>query len=391
MHSANTLNIRNTIARFRTLGGCGSINAISAIASSGDGVGTGSGSRAESGATPSGRHTDQPAVGDPVLRLDHVSRSFSRGNGRHQAVRGISLTVDAGRIVCLLGPNGAGKTTTMKMIATLLTPDGGSISVCGVDAVRRPRDARRHLSLLLGGDRGFYLRVSAIENLRYFAQLAGVPSSVRETRIAEALDWVGLADVANNRVETFSRGMTQRLHIARAMLNHAPLLLLDEPTNGLDPENAHAVRTLVSRLRGQGTGILLTTHALAEAEALADRTDIIDGGRIIASGTTADLSEAMDIDGVTMWTAESFGERDRERLNRLDGVRYVDANERNGLWTVNVAWSHREPELPGAGVARLGIRAATLEETYLALLEARHERESAAGGFDGDIGDGKAR
>ncbi|KAB8292685.1 ABC transporter ATP-binding protein [Bifidobacterium avesanii] len=230
---------------------------------------------------------------EPALRLDRVARSFGRGDGRRWAVRGVTLSIGPGQIVCLLGPNGAGKTTTMKMIATLLTPDAGTIRICGVDAVRDPRGARRHLSLLLGGDRGFYARVSAIDNLRYFASVAGVPRRLRETRIDEALDRVGLANRADARVETFSRGMTQRLHIARAMLNRAPLLLLDEPTNGLDPEHARDVRALVESLRADGTAILLTTHVMAEAEALADRIDMIMDGRIVASGTKEELAGAL--------------------------------------------------------------------------------------------------
>lgn len=234
--------------------------------------------------------------GDPVLRLEHVARSFcprGHGDGRRWAVRDVTLDIAPGQIVGLLGPNGAGKTTTMKMIATLLRPDAGTIRIRGVDAVARPREARRHLSLLLGGDRGFYSRVSAIDNLRYFASVAGVPRRLRETRIAETLGSVGLADRADERVETFSRGMTQRLHIARAMLNHAPLLLLDEPTNGLDPEHARDVRALVESLRDEGAAILLTTHAMAEAEALADRIDMIVDGRIVASGTKEELTRTM--------------------------------------------------------------------------------------------------
>lgn len=320
----------------------------------------------------------------PVLSLDRVCRSFGRPPHRHEAVHEVSFDIAPGSITGLLGPNGAGKTTTVKLAATLLTPDAGTVTICGVDAVRDPRRARANLALVLGGERGFYLRVGAADNLRYFAQLAGVPHSVQERRIADALERVSLLDHADDRVETFSRGMRQRLHIARAIVSNARLVLLDEPTTGLDPESAAEVRELVRRMRDDGAGVLLTTHAMSEAEALADRIHIMDSGGIVASGDVHELAGAVRLDGVTSYTAPAgmFGPEGPRPLDDLPMVRGMDRTLRNGMWTISLAWQGREPdpgELP-EGLRRLGTRPATLEEVYLAVLHAaRRERAESAG------------
>lgn len=315
-----------------------------------------------------------------VLDVSEVRRSFGRGAARREVVHGISFDVPAGSVVCLLGPNGAGKTTTVRMASTLLVPDSGSIRVCGVDAVREPRRACANLSLLLGGERGFYLRVSAVDNLRFFAQLAGVPRAAQEKRIADALKRVSLSEHAHKQVETFSRGMRQRLHIARAMVSRARLVLLDEPTTGLDPESALAVRDLIAGMRDEGAGVLLTTHAMPEAEVLADRIHVIDDGRIIASGGVRDLAGMVKIDGVTSYTAPAgmFDVGGPMGLDMLPGVRGVDSVLRNGVWSVNIAWSGHEPQLDDlpSGLSRMGVREPTLEETYLAILRGHR----AAGG-----------
>lgn len=314
-----------------------------------------------------------------VLRMADVTRSYGARDHRRQVVRGLSLTVERGRIVCLLGPNGAGKTTTVKMASTLLLPDSGEISVCGVDAIRDQFRARRYLSLLFGGERGFYARATAIDNLRFFARVAGVPGRLIETRAHEALERVNLLDKANERVETFSRGMCQRLHIARTLCSKSRLVLLDEPTTGLDPQSALEVRDLIAGLRDEGAGILLTTHSMPEAEVLADSVNVIREGRIIAVGTVHELSERLHIDGVGMYMDFDIGDGDHDegmrRLAALPGVRGVDASPHGGVWSFNLICQGGEPDLErvreAAGLPslrRLGWRPATLEELYLALL-----------------------
>lgn len=223
----------------------------------------------------------------PIFSARHLVRDLGAKNFR--AVDNISFDINAGQILCLLGPNGAGKTTTINMCSTLLAPTSGKIEVAGVDAVAQPRAARQHIGLVLGGDRGFYSRATARDNLLFFAEVLGVPRKLRKTRIEDALAAVALTDRADSKVQDFSRGMKQRLHIARGLLNDTALLFLDEPTNGLDPELALEMRKLVKTLAQGGTGVLLTTHYLAEAQTLADDLLIIIEGKTAFHGTLQDL------------------------------------------------------------------------------------------------------
>ncbi len=151
-------------------------------------------------------------------------------------------------LVCLLGPNGAGKTTTIKMLITLLLPSGGSASILGFDVVRDAREVRRRVGYVFGGDRGLYDRLSGLDNLRYFAELYEVPPREQKARIGELLELVGLDGRERERVEGYSRGMRQRLHIARGLLHRPEVLFLDEPSIGIDPVGARDLRQTVSRL-----------------------------------------------------------------------------------------------------------------------------------------------
>lgn len=221
-------------------------------------------------ATNSRDNNNKQSASNLILRIDNVTRSYSRGFGRkkttRQVLHNVSFDIHSGEIFCLLGPNGAGKTTTVKIVGTLLAPDSGNVRIASIDAVSNPREARKHVSLLLGGERGFYQRLSALDNLRYFADLSAVPYREQGKRIHDALEQVDLLDKAHDAVQTFSRGMWQRLHIARSLVARTDLMLLDEPTTGLDPENARKVREIIHALRDQGIAILLTTHEMSEAE-----------------------------------------------------------------------------------------------------------------------------
>ena len=176
---------------------------------------------------------------------------------RFRAVDGIDLTVQSGEIFGLLGPNGAGKTTTMKMLATLLIPTSGSIRVLGIDPLARPREVRARLGAMLSGERSLYWKLTARENLEYFAALYHVPPAETRPRIDRALVAVKLADRADDYVERYSTGMRQRLALARALLPDPPLVILDEPTVGLDPQASRDLRDRVRELRAQGRTVLL--------------------------------------------------------------------------------------------------------------------------------------
>ncbi len=207
-----------------------------------------------------------------------------------EALKGISFKVRKGELFGLLGPNGAGKTTTIKILTTLLEPSGGSAKVLGYDVVSQAREVRRRINLVAEGERTLYWRLSAYENLRYFSNIYYVPKDEAEKRIRELLQLVGLWERRNDLVMGFSRGMKQRLAIAKALINDPEVLFLDEPTLGLDVQSALFVREFVERLvKEKRKTVLLTTHHMAEAERLCDRIAIIDHGRIIALNTPENL------------------------------------------------------------------------------------------------------
>ena len=315
-----------------------------------------------------------------ALVLEGVCRSYGTGGSRHEAVRDLSLEVAPGEVVALLGPNGAGKTTTVNVASPLLRPDSGRVTVCGVDAVAQPKRACARLSLLLGGSLGFYTRARAADNLRFFAMLAGVAPSEVERRIMGALESVELADHANDRVQTFSRGMLQRLHIARALVPSPGLILLDEPTTSLDPESAAQVRDIIEGLRSSGMGILLTTHIMAEAEQLADSVNIMESGSIVASGTVLELASSVRLASVTSFNAASMDHDVVASLEAMPQVRMINVTEKVGSWDIDVGWGCEVPSCLPEGVAawsRVGDRPATLEEVYLSIL-----RQARAGKAD---------
>jgi ABC-2 type transport system ATP-binding protein len=188
----------------------------------------------------------------------------------------------------MLGPNGAGKTTTIKMLSTLLTPTSGSATVAGFDVLKRDRDVRRQLGVVLGGDRGLYGKLSARDNLIYFGHLYGMPRDSIRRAADEKLQMVGLLDRASERVEGYSRGMKQRVHLAKALIHNPPILILDEPTIGLDPAAAIELRRAIANLAPDHT-VLLTTHDMFEADALCEEIAIVDSGSIVAQGTPSQL------------------------------------------------------------------------------------------------------
>ena len=169
-----------------------------------------------------------------------------------EAVKGVSFEIQQGELFGLLGPNGAGKTTTIKMLITLLIPTSGSARVLGYDVVKDAREVRKRIGYVFGGERGVYERLSGYDNLRYFAELYGVPPKIQKQRIDELLELVGLKGREHERTEGYSRGMKQRLHVARGLLHDPEVLFLDEPTIGLDPVGARELRSTIASLTAGG-------------------------------------------------------------------------------------------------------------------------------------------
>ena len=216
----------------------------------------------------------------PALEIQDLRRSFS---GR-PALLGLSLTVRVGEVFGLLGPNGAGKTTTVRLATGQLRPDGGTLRVLGRDPAADPRGVRSTIGVMLE-EPGHYERLPVRSNLALFARLYGAPMA----RVDELLDLVGLADRAREPVARLSRGMRQRLALARALVGGPRVLFLDEPTSGLDPHAARGVRRLVRSFSEEGGTVFLTTHLLEEAEELCHRVGILDRGRLVALGNPQDL------------------------------------------------------------------------------------------------------
>jgi ABC-2 type transport system ATP-binding protein len=232
--------------------------------------------------------------GPNAIEASHLRRLYRKRRrpfGRPDtivAVEDVSFVVRRGMSFGMLGPNGAGKTTTIKILSTLLLPTSGSAWVGGCDVVRDDRAVRRLLGVVLGGDRGLYAKLSARDNLIYFGHLYGRPGPSIRMAVGEKLKLVGLEDRADERVEGYSRGMKQRLHLAKALLHDPLILILDEPTIGLDPAAAVELRSAIAGLAPKHT-VLLTTHDMAEAEALCEEIAIVDKGLIVAQGSPDQL------------------------------------------------------------------------------------------------------
>lgn len=211
-----------------------------------------------------------------------------------KAVDGVSFDIHKGEIFGLLGPNGAGKTTTIKMITGLLRPTSGSIKVMKKDVDKNPMQALKNIGTVLAGDRSIYWKLTARENLEYFAALYGCNKKEAKKRTQKILERLGLLDKADELVEKFSTGMKQKVALGKALIPDAPVVLLDEPTLGLDPQSALNLREIILDIKREGRTVLLTTHYMEEADFLSDRIAIIDHGKIIALDTPENLKKSIN-------------------------------------------------------------------------------------------------
>ena len=220
-----------------------------------------------------------------ILQVKHLTETYKDKNQKFQALDDVSFTIDQGEILALLGPNGAGKTTTVSIIGGYLLPTSGQVLLNGQDITTARK--RPNIGVSFGGDLGFYRNATAKQNLQFFADLAKVPFRKQKTEIQRVLSIVELDNVANKKVGKFSKGMTQRLHIARSLLNSPSLLLLDEPTSGLDVEIAQSVQKTIKKLADSGIIILLTSHTMSEVEKLAKNVVILGAGKVFFTGTVS--------------------------------------------------------------------------------------------------------
>jgi len=218
---------------------------------------------------------------------------FKKQKNTVEAVKGINLRMEKGQIIGLLGINGAGKTTTIKMLATLLEPTSGEITVDDQDIVKDKFDIKTRVNMIAGGERMIYWRLTGRENLWYYGQLYGIDNNILTERIDRLISLVGLEDKQHIPVERYSKGMKQRLQIARGLINDPDYLFMDEPTLGLDAPIAKEIRAYVRKLAvEEQKGILLTSHYIHEVEELCDYIYVLDKGQIILEGTAEELSNS---------------------------------------------------------------------------------------------------
>jgi ABC-2 type transport system ATP-binding protein len=220
---------------------------------------------------------------DIALELRGLTKRFDR-----PAVDGLDLSVRAGEFYALLGPNGAGKTTTLRIVAGLLRPDAGAVSVLGIDALAEPIAAKR-LIAWVSDEPMIYDKLTPFEYLEFVAGLWGIPAETAEARARELIDWLGLGPEAHERCQGFSKGMRQKVALAGALVHEPRLLILDEPLTGLDAGAARQVKDVLTARVRDGASVIMTTHILEVAERMAERIGVIDKGRLIAEGTLEEL------------------------------------------------------------------------------------------------------
>ena len=301
-----------------------------------------------------------------TIRADKLVRRF----GERVAVSNLSFTASAGEILGFLGPNGAGKTTTIRMLSGMIAPTSGSAEVMGIDPALRAEDVHGVIGLLPEAP-GFYGRLSAERNLRYFV---GFHSGIDGNRQVERyLERLGLSDRKNDRVAGFSKGMKQRLSLARALLHEPAVLFLDEPTAGLDPEVAREFRTLISELRDEGRTIFVSTHNLTEAEALCDRVAVVRTS-LVALDTPAALRAQASRGARTMLVRLEAATP--EVISVISALPYVTAVDGSGdRLVLTLSDTAARPRLvgdilaAGGNVLELVEQRVSLEDVYLDLVQ----------------------
>jgi ABC-2 type transport system ATP-binding protein len=300
------------------------------------------------------------------------TRALAKSFGKTRALDGIDLTVREGSVYGLLGPNGAGKTTTIRILATLLKPDGGHATVAGLDVVREPDAVRRRVGLT-----GQYASVdedlTGIENLVLVGRLLGLSWSAARRRGEELLEAFGLSDAAGRQVRTYSGGMRRRIDIGASLITVPEILFLDEPTTGLDPRGRNHVWELVRRIAAEGTTVLLTTQYLDEADRLAERLAVIDHGRVIAEGTSIELKTSIGANAVHVRLADAVQhDAARAAIARVTGdgimpgsdAQVIAARLANTAQAAQVLAALSQADVE---VAEFSVGTPSLDEVFLAL------------------------
>ena len=301
-------------------------------------------------------------MSDNVIEVANLTKRYDGV----AVVNGISFSVARGEIFGLLGPNGAGKTTTILMLLGLSDISDGQARVLGHDPAREPLAVKRQVGYL-PDQIGFYDGLSAADNLRYTARLMGLERAEREQRIRASLGHVGLADVADNRVSTFSRGMRQRLGVAEILMKEAQIAILDEPTSGLDPQATVELLEIIRDLKKRGVSVLLSSHLLERVQSVCDRVALFNQGKIALIGTVSELGREV-LGGGFRVEVEAEGQGLAECIAAIPGVQQVEPAGANRLRLL--ATGDVRPEAAAAVVAaggrllRLSVEEPSLEAIY---------------------------
>lgn len=317
-----------------------------------------------------------------IINVSQVNRTYKTDVGfikknrkEVEALKGLSFSVNNGEIFGLLGPNGAGKTTMIKILTTMLTPSAGEVSVLGFNPVTEAKKLRPHINFILGGERNLYWRLSAYDNLAYFSDLYKIPRNRQKRSIQELLELVGLQDVAHQRVETFSKGMKQRLQIARGLVNNPEILFLDEPSIGLDPVSARNLREIIRQLNNNGTTILLTTHYMFEADELCDRIAFIDKGELIEIDTPQNMKQKTNNVSVVAFSVIGVDPNKIHDFSYHPNILHVHSEQQEFLSKIKLHTTDPQGLVPiiyetmkGAIIQDLSITKPSLEDVYVQLI-----------------------
>lgn len=318
---------------------------------------------------------------ETIIECCNVVRVFTSKTllGKKQETRaldGLSFTIPKGIVFGLLGPNGSGKTTTIRILATLLTPTSGKAKVLGYDVVKEAAKVRGRIGLILGGERGLYGRLTGEENLKYFAALNHMSREHAARRVKEILELVGLTQDSRRLVEQYSRGMRQRLHIARGLLTDPEVLFMDEPTIGLDPAGAQELRQLIPTLVKRGKTILLTTHYMSEADELSHQIAIINHGKVIAHGAPSTIKRSFSKISVCEVICRQSPANAVPAMQEIRGIQRVTAITDGPIQRITI---HMLPgmdvkdevtKILGEGnIDSYVMRDPTLEEAYLSIIK----------------------
>ncbi len=239
-----------------------------------------------------------------VIEIKGLSKDFKKV----KAVNNISFKVEDGEVLGLLGENGAGKTTTLRMLATMLKPTSGTASIGDYDLLASPEEVRKEVGILFGGEVGLYDRLTAYENIMYFAELSGMPKDKAHESIMSLSSLLGMEEYLQRRVGKFSRGMKQKVAIARSIVHSPSVMLFDEPTIGLDVTSARIVQDFILKCKSENKAIIFSSHSMAEVEKLCDRIVIISKGIIVEEGTPKELKEKYNNDDLEQVFMRLVGE-----------------------------------------------------------------------------------